>query len=74
MADRRPDSAAEQRSEDEGRPGGTHEPDRAEGAPEAPEDVAEKPGAASVPHEHADDLADEWSEDSFPASDPPAHY
>ncbi|MFD5601293.1 hypothetical protein ACFWHR_14705 [Leucobacter sp. NPDC058333] len=38
------------------------------------DDVAEKPGSDSVSHEHADALADEWGEDSFPNSDPPAHY
>lgn len=37
-------------------------------------DVAERPGSSEVSHEHADDLADEWGEESFPASDPPAHY
>ncbi len=44
------------------------------GAEETAADVAEKPGSGAVSHEHADELADEWSEDSFPASDPPAHY
>lgn len=37
-------------------------------------DIAEKPGSTSVPEDHADALADEWGEESFPASDPPAHY
>lgn len=37
-------------------------------------DVAEKPGSTAVSHEHADELADEWGEESFPGSDPPAHY
>lgn len=41
---------------------------------EAANDVAERPGTTQVPHEHADELADEWGEDSFPSSDPPAHY
>lgn len=37
-------------------------------------DVAEHPGSTEVPQEHADELADEWGRESFPASDPPAHY
>lgn len=37
-------------------------------------DVAECPGTTRVDHEHADELADGWGKDSFPASDPPAHY
>ncbi|MFV0432516.1 MAG: hypothetical protein ACK5LO_00830 [Leucobacter sp.] len=41
---------------------------------EAPTDVAEKPGSTEVSHDHADELADEWGEESFPGSDPPAHY
>jgi len=41
---------------------------------EVPTDVAEKPGSSTVSHEHADELADEWGEESFPGSDPPAHY
>lgn len=41
---------------------------------EAANDVAERPGSTKVPHEHADKLADEWGDDSFPSSDPPAHY
>ncbi|NLA64697.1 MAG: hypothetical protein GX862_01950 [Leucobacter sp.] len=41
---------------------------------EAPVDVAERPGDSQVSHEHADELADEWGEESFPGSDPPAHY
>ncbi|MBK0419030.1 NAD-dependent epimerase/dehydratase family protein [Leucobacter sp. CSA1] len=47
-------------------------PDTAE--KKTPEDVAEKPGSRAVPHERADELADEWGEESFPGSDPPAHY
>lgn len=39
-----------------------------------PNDVAEKPGSDEVSHQHADELADEWGEESFPSSDPPAHY
>lgn len=39
-----------------------------------PNDVAEKPGSDKVSHQHADELADEWGEESFPSSDPPAHY
>lgn len=38
------------------------------------DDPAETPGSSRVDHEHADELADEWGEESFPASDPPAHY
>ncbi|WP_336660409.1 hypothetical protein [Leucobacter sp. USHLN153] len=45
-----------------------------EGGVTADEDVAERPGSADVPHDHADELADEWGEESFPGSDPPAHY
>lgn len=49
----------------------------AEGAEEAEgeeQDIAEKPGSSKTAHEHADRLADEWGEESFPGSDPPAHY
>lgn len=49
-------------------------PAGASGREDTPTDVAEKPGSAAVPHEHADALADEWGEGSFPSSDPPAHY
>lgn len=38
------------------------------------DDIAEHPGSTAVSPQHADELADEWGEDSFPASDPPAHY
>jgi len=41
---------------------------------DVPTDVAEKPGTKMVSHDHADELADEWGEESFPGSDPPAHY
>ena len=41
---------------------------------EVPTDVAEKPGSSQVSHDHADELVDEWGEESFPGSDPPAHY
>ncbi|WP_210603065.1 hypothetical protein [Brevibacterium oceani] len=41
---------------------------------EAKDDVAEKPGTDSASKQHEDDLVDEWEEESFPASDPPAHY
>jgi len=41
---------------------------------EAANDVAERPGSSAVSHDHADELADEWGEESFPGSDPPAHY
>lgn len=45
------------------------------GVPEvARDDLAEKPGTDSVGHEREEELVDEWEEDSFPASDPPAHY
>ena len=41
---------------------------------EAKDDIAEKPGTASASMQHKDNLVDEWEEESFPASDPPAHY
>lgn len=41
---------------------------------EAPRDVAERPGDTSVDKKHADEVADEWGKESFPGSDPPAHY
>lgn len=41
---------------------------------EAREDLAEKPGTEAVDKEHEDELVDEWEDESFPASDPPAHY
>ena len=44
-------------------------------APEgARDDVAEKPGTDSASKEKEDELVDEWEEESFPASDPPAYY
>ena len=44
-------------------------------APEgARDDVAEMPGTDSASKEKEDELVDEWEEESFPASDPPAHY
>lgn len=45
-----------------------------QGEQEEEKDVAEKPGSSKVSHEHADELADEWGKESFPGSDPPAHY
>ena len=51
------------------------EPDREsqetqdEAAGRTPDAVAEHPGSPHVDHDHADELAD-----SFPGSDPPAHY
>ena len=56
-----------------------HEPDRTEDEEvkvpdESARDVAERPGDTDVEHQHADEIADEWGEESFPASDPPAHY
>ena len=56
------------------------EPDREsqetqdEAAGRTPDDVAEHPGSTHVDHDHADELADEWGKESFPGSDPPAHY
>lgn len=41
---------------------------------EARDDVAERPGADNASKDHQDALVDEWEEESFPASDPPAHY
>ncbi|GAA1999758.1 hypothetical protein [Brevibacterium samyangense] len=29
---------------------------------------------AQKKHDHDDELVDEWGEESFPSSDPPAHY
>lgn len=59
-------------------PSTSQHPGRPEPDPSIPEeaasDVAERPGSSSVPHDHADELADEWGEESFPGSDPPAHY
>lgn len=68
----------EERSEPDDRTPEEREDEKlAEGAEEAAgeeQDIAEKPGSSKVPHEHADQLADEWGEESFPGSDPPAHY
>ena len=53
----------------------SEEPRRAAHVPdEARIDVAERPGDTKVDHQHADELADEWGDESFPGSDPPAHY
>lgn len=41
---------------------------------EKPDDIAERPGSTNIPAQHADELADEWGKESFPGSDPPAHY
>lgn len=49
---------------------------------EARDDQAERPGTTAddekLAHDkllaHDDELADEWGEESFPSSDPPAHY
>lgn len=74
-------STARERTEGSAPKGATEErpdPEEASAEPADPEatptDVAEKPGSDAVPHEHADALADEWGEESFPSSDPPAHY
>lgn len=53
---------------------GSDEVDPPTESEEVPTDVAEKPGSDTVEHDHADELADEWGKESFPASDPPAHY
>lgn len=54
-----------------------------DGVPEeARDDQAERPGTTEdqkrAEHDktvqHDDELADEWGEESFPSSDPPAHY
>lgn len=29
--------------------------------------------AAKARHDHEDEIADEWGDESFPASDPPGH-
>ena len=39
-----------------------------------PDDAAERPGTDATSHGHDDELADEWGRESFPSSDPPAHY
>ena len=39
-----------------------------------PDDIAERPGTSQATHQSQEDLVDEWGEESFPASDPPAHY
>ena len=62
------------KSHDEERSGIEGEKDLTQVADDVPTDVAERPGDTKVEHEHADELADEWGEESFPASDPPAHY
>ena len=41
---------------------------------ETTDDLAEKPGTSSASKEQVDGLVDEWEDESFPASDPPAHY
>jgi UDP-glucose 4-epimerase len=43
-------------------------------APETPQDKAERPGADNATKQEQDELVDEWVDDSFPTSDPPAHY
>lgn len=75
------DASARDRAEESAPKHAAEESAAAEEAPvetasreDAPTDVAEKPGSGTVPHEHADALADEWGEESFPSSDPPAHY
>ncbi|GAA2179016.1 hypothetical protein GCM10009847_11390 [Leucobacter tardus] len=51
-----------------------------EGVPEeARDDQAERPGTTEDQQNDGavqsdDELADEWGEESFPSSDPPAHY
>jgi hypothetical protein len=43
-------------------------PDAGEAA-ETPEQAEER-----VRHDHDEQLVEEWEDESFPASDPPAHY
>ncbi|HLS32119.1 MAG TPA: hypothetical protein VK039_00885 [Brevibacterium sp.] len=50
------------------------EPDPTDVPQVAPHDHAERPGTAESAHDHDDELADEWGRESFPGSDPPAHY
>lgn len=38
------------------------------------DDVAEMPGTDCSSKQHEDELDDEWVEESFSASDPPAQY
>ena len=54
-----------------------------DGVPEdARDDQAERPGTTEDQErsehdktvQHDNELADEWGEESFPSSDPPAHY
>ncbi|GAB2552652.1 hypothetical protein [Leucobacter ruminantium] len=59
---------------DEAEREGSASGDATEQEPEKPTDVAEKPGTDHVSHEHEDELVDEWGKESFPGSDPPAHY
>ena len=54
--------------------GRTTETPNSEVPDEARKDVAERPGHTSVDPDHADEVADTWGEESFPASDPPSHY
>ncbi|MGP6174939.1 hypothetical protein [Corynebacterium sp. A21] len=35
---------------------------------------SERPGTDEISRQHDDELVDEWGEESFPASDPPAHF
>lgn len=64
----RENSAADEHSNESTENEPTRVPD------EARDDVAERPGSGATDHEHVDKLVDEWSEESFPSSDPPAHY
>lgn len=41
---------------------------------DARDDLAEKPGTDAASTEESEKLVDEWEVESFPASDPPAHY
>ncbi|WP_035280723.1 hypothetical protein [Brevibacterium album] len=49
---------------------------REDAAPEQAQaaEIDEALASASTDREHDDALADEWGEESFPGSDPPANY
>lgn len=41
-------------------------------SPQSPARDGEQSAASKAQHDHDDEIADEWGEESFPASDPPA--
>lgn len=50
------------------------EEDRLEELEETDTAAANRLDAEAAAHQHDDERADEWEEESFPASDPPANY